>query len=390
MTNASDGHIILQTQVDTSGIAKGTANIKSALGSVGNFVGQMGAKIQQAFSSFANKRETIKLLTQAIKDQEHVIKSLNLEYAQLVARGKQNSSQAKELKSRIDELTKELEELRAVSNSVGKTSMLGNLGKTLLTLGSYLIGIQTVFKFINFSKEGAQAASEHEASVIRLMDIYGEASDVIGDFIDENARALGMSKSAAASFSSVYGNLFNVWADNELNAKLTTKYLNATAVVASKTGRTVEDVQERIRSGLLGNTEAIEDLGIFVNVKTIEMTDAFQRMANGKSWEKLDAYTQQQIRTMAILEQATAKYGTEVSETSTIVRARYKAAYEDMKVTWGQFVNVVLIPVLKVVTKIMDTITAGMRQIAGLTGKTIDNSSNASNSLKDATKIKTN
>jgi hypothetical protein len=80
-----------------------------------------------------------------------------------------------------------------------------------------------------------------------------------------------------------------VWADQATNAELTNKYLNMTAVIASKTGRTVEDVQERIRSGLLGNTEAVEDLGVFVNVKTIEMTEAFQRIADGRSWEKLTA-----------------------------------------------------------------------------------------------------
>ena len=47
-----------------------------------------------------------------------------------------------------------------------------------------------------------------------------------------------------------------------------------TAVVASKTGRTVQDVQERVRSGLLGNTEAIEDLGVLL--QNNQMTDAFE------------------------------------------------------------------------------------------------------------------
>ena len=114
-------------------------------------------------------------------------------------------------------------------------------------------------------------ASTTEASVQRLIDIYGKASIAVGDFIDQNAHALGLSRAAATEFSAVYGNLFSVWADQETNAKLTTQYLNATAVVASKTGRTMQDVQERIRSGLLGNTEAVEDLGIFVNIKTIEI-----------------------------------------------------------------------------------------------------------------------
>lgn len=253
-----------------------------------------------------------------------------------------------------------------------KTAMAG-IGTALKSLMSYFIGIQTIFAAINFSKESGQFATQTEASVQRLTDIYGSASESVGDFIDANARAIGMSKASAASFASVYGNLFSVWADQNTNAELTNRYLNMTAVVASKTGRTVEDVQERVRSGLLGNTEAIEDLGVFVNVKTIETTEAFQRMADGKSWEQLDAYTQQQIRSMAILEQATAKYGNEVADTTATTRAQYQAAYEDFQNTWGQVVNTVLIPVLKVLTQVLTIATKGLQVIAGLSGKTVEN-----------------
>ena len=230
-----------------------------------------------------------------------------------------------------------------------------------------------VKQIIQFSNESAKLTTQTEASVQRLVDIYGDATESVGDFIDANARALGMSKAAAASFSSVYGNLFSVWADQATNAELTNRYLNMTAVVASKTGRSVEDVQERVRSGLLGNTEAIEDLGIFVNVKTIEMTEAFERMADGKSWEQLDAYTQQQIRTMAILEQATDKYGDQVEDTSTIIRARYNAAYQDFQNSWGNVVNKVLLPVLQVLTRIFDVATIGLNALAGLSGNILGN-----------------
>ena len=173
----------------------------------------------------------------------------------------------------------------------------GGLTKTFGKLASAIGLAFSVTAIVQFSRESAKLATQTEASVQRLIDIYGKASDSVGDFIDANARALGMSKAAAASYASVYGNLFSVWADQKTNAELTNHYLNMTAVVASKTGRTVADVQERIRSGLLGNTEAIEDLGIFVNVKTIEITDAFQRIANGRSWEQLTAYEQSQVRT---------------------------------------------------------------------------------------------
>ncbi len=259
---------------------------------------------------------------------------------------------------------------KGMSQMQGKAA---SLTKTFSKLGAAIASAFAIQKIIQFSNEAGQLATQAEASVQRLVDIYGSASDSVGNFIDANARALGMSKTAAASFSSVYGNLFSVWADQATNAELTNRYLNMTAVVASKTGRTVEDVQERVRSGLLGNTEAIEDLGIFVNVKTIEMTDAFQRMADGNSWEQLDAYTQQQIRSMAILEQATAKYGDEVAETSATIRNEFRASYQDFQNSWGNIVNTVLIPVLQVLTQIFDIATKGLNALSGRSGQILEN-----------------
>ena len=261
----------------------------------------------------------------------------------------------------------------------------GGLTKTFGKLASAIGLAFSVTAIVQFSRESAKLATQTEASVQRLIDIYGQASDAVGDFIDANARALGMSKAAAASYASVYGNLFSVWADQKTNAELTNHYLNMTAVVASKTGRTVADVQERIRSGLLGNTEAIEDLGIFVNVKTIEITDAFQRIADGRSWEQLTAYEQSQVRTLAILEQSTKKYGTQVADTTQAVRLRFQAAYEDFKNTWGQLVNVVLIPVLTTLTKIFSVATAIINTLTGNTGSVMGESGqqNITGQIKD-------
>ena len=269
----------------------------------------------------------------------------------------------------------------------GMTSMqkgVKSLSSSFKALGTTIAAVFSITAIINFSKQAGEFATQTEASVQRLIDIYGEAAQSVSDFIDANARAIGMSKASASSFASVYGNLFSVWADQNTNAELTNRYLNMTAVVASKTGRTVQDVQERIRSGLLGNTEAIEDLGVFVNVKTIEMTNAFQRMADGKSWEQLDAYTQQQVRTMAILEQATTKYGNTVADTTATTRAQYQAAYEDFQNTWGQVVNTVLIPVLKILTQVFTIATKGLQVMAGLTGKIVDNSKIQENSIGGA------
>ena len=320
--NNSDGSIVLSTKVDTSGLNKGMSSIKNVVKSIS--------------SSF---------------------KAL----AQNIASG----------------LNKGMSSMKSGANSVSSS---------FKALARYIAAAFSLKAILQFSKASSSLAIQTEASVQRLIDIYGQASDEIGNFIDENARAIGMSKSSAASFASVYGNLFSVWADQSTNAELTMQYLNMTAVVASKTGRTVSDVQERIRSGLLGNTEAIEDLGIFVNVKTIEMTNAFKKMANGKSWEQLNAYEQQQVRTLAILEQSTQKYGDSVSETSAMMQSKFNAAYEDLQATWGQFVNTVLMPILSVMTEIMDVFTRGMQVIMNLSGKTIDNSVIQNELISDSTK----
>lgn len=365
----SDGSIILTTKVDTSGTKQGFREM-----------------LRSAKTSATNSKQSFEPLLKIIENQKIKLKSLNEEYAKLIITNGKNTKQTEELRNKIDKLTKEMQENEKVANSLGITSQksFSKFGTVLSSIASKLALIFSATAIINFSKEASNLAIEQEASVQRLIDIYGNASDKVGDFIDLNAHALGMSKASAVGFSAVYGNLFSVWADQATNAELTNQYLNMTAVVASKTGRTVKDVQERIRSGLLGNTEAIEDLGVFVNVKTIEITDAFQRIADGRSWEQLTAYEQSQVRTLAILEQSTKKYGDQVADTNTLVRARYLAAYQDLQATWGQFVNTVLVPVLKVATKVMDILTAGMRAIAGLTGKTLENTSASASSIGGA------
>ncbi len=259
---------------------------------------------------------------------------------------------------------------------------VSSVSSTLKKLAVQLGITFSIRAFLNWSNAAGQMATQTEASTQRLVDIYGEASQAVGNFIDANANAIGMSKSSAASFASVYGNIFSTWADQQTNAALTTHYLNMTAVVASKTGREMADVQERIRSGLLGNTEAVEDLGIFVNVKTIEMTDAFKKMANGKSWEQLDAYTQSQIRTFAILEQATAKYGDEVANTTALTRARFSAAYTDFQATWGQVVNKILMPIMEWGTRALTYLTGVLQGLFGISSETVRQSDAIGSSVK--------
>lgn len=198
-------------------------------------------------------------------------------------------------------LTKLGNELDTISTKVDN---LGNKLTTRLTL-PVAAGFTVMTK----------SAIETETAMQQVDRIYGEAAESIKDFAENKALDYNMSASEAYKYSQIYGNLIQSITDDQTeNAEQTQKLLKASSVIASATGRSMEDVMDRIRSGLLGNTEAIEDLGVNVNVALLETTDAFKQIAGDKSWEQLTFQEQQQIRLLGILEQTSKKYGDEVQK----------------------------------------------------------------------------
>ncbi len=251
-------------------------------------------------------------------------------------------------------------------NLKGINKETGIVSKGFSKLGLAIAAVLSINVIGRFLKGISDLGTIAEASMNRVVDIFSEGSNAIDKFAQNNAAALGLSRKAVYEYASIYGNLFSaISKDAEENSRVTVAMLQASAVVASKTGRTMTDVMERIRSGLLGNTEAIEDLGINVNVAMLEMTDAFKRIADGQSWEKLTFYEQQQIRTLAILEQANRKFGDTVDENSSLVKAKFSAALENLKVTLGNLLNIALIPIINAFTTLFQLLDQFLIKVFG-------------------------
>ncbi len=251
-------------------------------------------------------------------------------------------------------------------------SGLKSLVRTSLALAGVGLGLKTI-------SDSMKAFVGLESSVLRVNSLFGESSKYVDYFAKSTAKGFGMAENSAYQYAATYGNLFrSITVDSQENAKVTIAMLKASAVVASRTGRTMEDVMERIRSGLLGNTEAIEDLGINVNVGTLKMTNAFKRMANGRSWEQLTFYEQQQVRTLAILEQAHKNFGDEVQQGSAFSISVLTGAFKNLISTMGQFVNAGIQPVIKGLIQLVQWATMGLKALAALLGLKIDTSSSQS------------
>ncbi|CAG6151259.1 TMP repeat family [Streptococcus pneumoniae] len=266
-----------------------------------------------------------------------------------------------QVKGTSDQVKNATAKVREQSSSIGsafgklaKFAGFAILGKKLLDVGIY----------------STQTALEVSASMNQIKRQMGESSQSFLKWVNDNANAMNMGVGEATNYGAVYSNLFSgfIKDTNKLSA-YTAKMLQTSAVVAEGSGRTITDVMERIRSGLLGNTEAIEDLGINVNVAMIESTEAFKKFANGQSWQQLDYQTQQQIRLMAILEQATAKYGDTLSNSVNGRISLFKSLMKDAALNLGNsmlpIINAIM-PVLNSFAMVLKNVTAKLAEFIAL------------------------
>ena len=241
-----------------------------------------------------------------------------------------------------------------------------NLGKKIDSVGNKLTAGLTV-PLLALGVAGVQSAASQEAAMQQVENIYGDASDTIKDFAENTAISFNMSTSEAYKYAQIYGNLIqSITDDEEENALYTQQLLEASSIIASSTGRTMEDVMDRIRSGLLGNTEAIEDLGVNVNVAMLESTDAFKKFAGDKSWNQLDFQTQQQIRLFGILEQTTKKYGKEVNKNTSSDIQRLVAKFKNLTSQLSK-------KLLPIAEKLIDKAEDFLDKLGDLTDEEMDN-----------------
>lgn len=237
-----------------------------------------------------------------------------------------------------------------------------------IALGSLAIG--------SLVKNSTAVAMGVESSVENINRTMGENASVFTLWAQNQSKAFGMARSEAYKYGSTYSNLISGFTKSTAETEqYTTQLLKASAVIASKTGRSIDDVSERIRSGMLGNTEAIEDVGIYAQVAMLKSTDAFKKIANGRTWEKLTYYEQQQVRIMSILEQSNIKYGNSLAGTTATKQQMFLATLKNIQLNIGQaflpIYNVVL-PALTSLASKVEAVTSTLSNLSqALFGKAI-------------------
>lgn len=253
------------------------------------------------------------------------------------------------------EMDKTQQALSKFQNKIsGTMKKIGNL------LSSIAIG-----KVIKDSTEMAMGVESSIGNINRNMG--GHAKE-FQNWVNTQAKGYGMATADAYKYGSVFSNLLASFSSSSSETtKQTEELMKATSIIASKTGRTYEDTAERIRSGMLGSTEAIEDLGVYTQVSMLETTNAFKQFANGKSWEQLDFQTQQQIRLAAILEQTYSRYGNELANTTQTAHMQFIASLRNIQLSLGQAFMPIYSFVLPALTTLANIIGKVVNYIAQFT-----------------------
>lgn len=245
---------------------------------------------------------------------------------------------------------------------------LSNFQRNVSSIMGKVAGIFAAIKIGELIKDSVEDAMSVESSIENINRTMQGSAKAFGDWVKSQSQAYGMSIQEGYKYGSTYSNLISSFQSNTKEiANSTQELMKATSIIASKTGRTFEDTAERIRSGMLGSTEAIEDLGVYTQVSMLQSTEAFKQLANGKSWQQLNFQTQQQIRLAAILEQTYARYGNTLADTTQTRHNQFIASLKNVQLTLGQAFLPIYNAILPPLTTFMNALSKAISIIAQFT-----------------------
>lgn len=245
---------------------------------------------------------------------------------------------------------------------IGRMSWIARAGLVALAYA----GVRAINDIANaiteLTKESTKMAMNVEGANLRVQRAFGTSAKEVNAFIDNQARSFGLARSEALNYAGTFGNLFKTTGrTQEETAKLTVNYLKLASIIKSQESRfTMEQILDKLRSGVLGNIQAIDDLVIEVKTGMIEVTESFKKVAGDRSWDQLDFQTQQMIRNMAILEQGANVYGKTMAKTTSASMQQFTATMQNATLALGQ----AFLPILQKILPYLVRMAEFLEQVA--------------------------
>lgn len=157
-------------------------------------------------------------------------------------------------------------------------------------------------------KSAIDAASDTEESLNKVNVVFGESASVIRDFSAGAAKNLGLSRQSALDAAGTFGNLFTTMGlGQKPAADMSTSLLTLAADLGSFNNLDPTEVLEKLRSGLVGQSEPLRALGVNLTEATVQAKAMELGLADANG--ELSEAAKVQARYALILEQTKTAQG---------------------------------------------------------------------------------
>lgn len=191
------------------------------------------------------------------------------------------------------------------------------------------------------------AASDVSESINKVNVVFGSAATGVLDFGKTAARGLGMSRGAALEAAGTFGNLFvSMGLGQKDAAGLSTKILTLGSDLASFNNIKPEEALEKLRAGLVGESEPLRALGVNMNEAMVKAMGLKLGLADAKG--ELSESAKVQARYAIIMEQTKTAQG-DFANTSTGMANAVRiinASFADVGATIGEQLLPVVAPLV--------------------------------------------
>ena len=241
-------------------------------------------------------------------------------------------------KKAMADVTSGLDGIKGVAQKTGEhvgglTDMLGKVG--LAGLGFDAIrgaGEKVLAVFSDI----VTASSDMNESTSKAGVVFGEFAGEVLKFTSTSAQSMGISSQKATEMAGTFGNLFTALGLGKGQAAgLSKEILTLGADLASFNNISVEDALEKLKAGLIGESEPLRSVG--VNLNEAAVAAKALSMGLGDATGKLTDAEKVQARYALILEQTKNAQG-DFGRTSTGMANSLRiidSSFADLKVTIG-------------------------------------------------------
>lgn len=190
-------------------------------------------------------------------------------------------------------------------------------------------------KVTDFIGSAIDAASDLQESLSKSGVVFGTYASQVDNWARGAAQAFGLSRQEATEAAATFGNMFDAMGLTQgVSVNMSKSVVELAADLASFNNIDISDAIERLRSGLLGEQEAVERLGINMSETRLKAKALEMGMGDGK--KVLDATSKAQAAYAIILEDTTNAQGDFVrtsgglANQQRIVNAEWQNAKADL------------------------------------------------------------